>query len=234
MPLGPAEIAHGPMFLGFMFSAILYGVMILQVHVYFTNNAKRFTFRGAAPPDQALPKDSKESSDILTQLFDLAKTSNTSNRRGIFVQAAPQSKIHLRFSHQFFEKRKHGEEDDPAVPATFKLDRWPVASDAAKQAIEEMKTTHRVNHLEAFDADETLLIPGAYEEKLRGSLATVRFTLSHHYIRKDDADSFTANIDHIRILNPPTPATPTKKRRAFTDVDNVTGDISPKRTRVVA
>ncbi|KAJ7025351.1 hypothetical protein C8F04DRAFT_1128656 [Mycena alexandri] len=40
MPLGPAEVAHGPMFLGFMFNAILYGVMILQVHLYFSNPTK--------------------------------------------------------------------------------------------------------------------------------------------------------------------------------------------------
>ncbi|KAJ7598783.1 hypothetical protein C8J56DRAFT_1039665 [Mycena floridula] len=33
--MNPAEIAHGPMFLGFIFDVLLYGIMILQVHFYF-------------------------------------------------------------------------------------------------------------------------------------------------------------------------------------------------------
>ncbi|KAJ6585109.1 hypothetical protein B0H19DRAFT_1250005 [Mycena capillaripes] len=38
--LGSAEIAHGPMFLGFAFNAILYGMMILQSHVYMQTHSK--------------------------------------------------------------------------------------------------------------------------------------------------------------------------------------------------
>ncbi|KAJ7175970.1 hypothetical protein C8R46DRAFT_1189106, partial [Mycena filopes] len=40
MALGPAEVAHGPMFLGFAVNCVLYGLMILQTHVYFINNSK--------------------------------------------------------------------------------------------------------------------------------------------------------------------------------------------------
>lgn len=40
----PAEVAHGPMLLGFAFNAILYGVMILQTHVYFATNSKYLLF----------------------------------------------------------------------------------------------------------------------------------------------------------------------------------------------
>jgi len=32
--MGPAEIAHGPMFIGFVFNAILYGIMITQCYLY--------------------------------------------------------------------------------------------------------------------------------------------------------------------------------------------------------
>ncbi|KAJ6559077.1 hypothetical protein DFH09DRAFT_518248 [Mycena vulgaris] len=39
--LGPAEIAHGPMLIGFFLNAILYGVMILQTHVYFVGVGAR-------------------------------------------------------------------------------------------------------------------------------------------------------------------------------------------------
>ncbi|KAJ7158377.1 hypothetical protein C8R43DRAFT_995787 [Mycena crocata] len=33
---GPAELAHGPMFVGFFFNVLLYGVMIIQTYLYFT------------------------------------------------------------------------------------------------------------------------------------------------------------------------------------------------------
>ncbi|PBK66346.1 hypothetical protein ARMSODRAFT_1021542 [Armillaria solidipes] len=32
---GPAEVAHGPMFIGLMFNLLLYGIMITQVYLYF-------------------------------------------------------------------------------------------------------------------------------------------------------------------------------------------------------
>ncbi|KAJ7175972.1 hypothetical protein C8R46DRAFT_1080231 [Mycena filopes] len=194
----------------------------------------KLRFTGVAPADGVLAADFQHSSEILQQLFTLAKTSNTSGHRGVLPAAnGPyQSERGWRFTHQLFEKVKNGEEDDSTVPATFKIDQWPVASEAAREAIEQMKATHRVNYLEAFDASGKLVIPTAYEEKLRGSLAIIRFTLSHYYIRGENVNSFTANIDHIRILNPPTPASPSKKRRKFTDVDNITGNISPKKLRL--
>ncbi|KAJ7505206.1 hypothetical protein B0H11DRAFT_408783 [Mycena galericulata] len=37
MPKGSAEVAHGPMLIGFLFNSILYGVMILQTHVYWVS-----------------------------------------------------------------------------------------------------------------------------------------------------------------------------------------------------
>ncbi|KAF9561791.1 hypothetical protein CPC08DRAFT_761871 [Agrocybe pediades] len=37
----PAEVAHGPMFIGFTCNVLLYGVMIIQVYLYFTTYKKR-------------------------------------------------------------------------------------------------------------------------------------------------------------------------------------------------
>jgi len=37
---GPAEIAHGPMFIGFTFNILLYGIMFTQVYLYFTTFKK--------------------------------------------------------------------------------------------------------------------------------------------------------------------------------------------------
>lgn len=40
MPLAPAEIADGPMLIGFTFNAILLGVMLTQAYIYFTSFKK--------------------------------------------------------------------------------------------------------------------------------------------------------------------------------------------------
>ncbi|KAL0580660.1 hypothetical protein V5O48_001390 [Marasmius crinis-equi] len=34
---GPAEVAHGPMFIGFLMNVVLYGIMITQVYLYFAS-----------------------------------------------------------------------------------------------------------------------------------------------------------------------------------------------------
>ncbi|CAK5284082.1 unnamed protein product, partial [Mycena citricolor] len=36
MALGPAEVAHGPMFIGLFLNVLLFGMVILQTHTYFT------------------------------------------------------------------------------------------------------------------------------------------------------------------------------------------------------
>ncbi|KAJ4482007.1 hypothetical protein J3R30DRAFT_3851497 [Lentinula aciculospora] len=40
MAKGPAEIAHGPMFIGYSFNIALYGIMITQVYLYFNSFKK--------------------------------------------------------------------------------------------------------------------------------------------------------------------------------------------------
>ncbi|KDR82520.1 hypothetical protein GALMADRAFT_151614 [Galerina marginata CBS 339.88] len=41
---GPAEIAHGPMLIGFVFNVLLYGIMLSQVYLYFTAYQKDKTW----------------------------------------------------------------------------------------------------------------------------------------------------------------------------------------------
>ncbi|GAW06794.1 hypothetical protein LENED_008743 [Lentinula edodes] len=40
MVKGPAQIAHGPMFIGYSFNIVLYGIMITQVYLYFSSFKK--------------------------------------------------------------------------------------------------------------------------------------------------------------------------------------------------
>ncbi|TFK25000.1 hypothetical protein FA15DRAFT_384666 [Coprinopsis marcescibilis] len=36
----PAQVAHGPMLIGFTLNVILYGIMIMQVYLYFTTSQR--------------------------------------------------------------------------------------------------------------------------------------------------------------------------------------------------
>ncbi|KIY71204.1 hypothetical protein CYLTODRAFT_487422 [Cylindrobasidium torrendii FP15055 ss-10] len=44
MAKGPAEVAHGPMLIGFVFNILLYGIMMTQVYLYYVT-FKRFVFQ---------------------------------------------------------------------------------------------------------------------------------------------------------------------------------------------
>ncbi|KAK0469178.1 uncharacterized protein EV420DRAFT_1492886 [Desarmillaria tabescens] len=52
--LGPAEVAHGPMFIGFMFNVLLYGIMITQVYLYFTAYKQQACRQAIRPPSFSL------------------------------------------------------------------------------------------------------------------------------------------------------------------------------------
>jgi len=194
----------------------------------------KLTFTGEAPADPLLAEEFHHSCAKISQMFALAKTSEAHERRGVFVESG--DKIKLRFTHRLFEELKDGEEDDDAdVPAAFKIHQWPVRHEEARKAINGMKSTHRVNYLRAYDAspEGRLLFPGAYDSQLPGALAQIRFTLSHWNIcqsGQNPRDVFNANIEHIRILNPPRTASPSKRRK-FSAIDDVSGDISPKKAR---
>ncbi|KAJ7695690.1 hypothetical protein B0H17DRAFT_1178173 [Mycena rosella] len=196
----------------------------------------KLTFTGKAPADPVLAKDFHDSRAKLEKIFELAKTSVAHTRQGVIITPPGQALCDrkLRFTHRLFEKVEEGDEDDPKFPPEFKIQQWPVQTEEAIRALAEIKCTHRVIPLQAYDAtpEGQIIRPVAYKEQLRGALAQIKFTLSHWDIRKDRRDVFAADVVHIRILNPPAnyPATPNKKRM-FSAVDTLSGDISPKKAR---
>ncbi|PBK97733.1 hypothetical protein ARMGADRAFT_1076192 [Armillaria gallica] len=47
MPKTPAEVAHGPMLIGFVFNVLLYGIMIAQIYLYYVTYKKDKTWMKA-------------------------------------------------------------------------------------------------------------------------------------------------------------------------------------------
>ncbi|KAJ8589092.1 hypothetical protein M405DRAFT_818618 [Rhizopogon salebrosus TDB-379] len=101
----------------------------------------------------------------------------------------------------------------------FDIHNWPVSSEAARHDLETMVETHRVVPIPAYDVDGNLIHPQNYRKMLRGAIVQVDFHLTHWSIaRKQDgtsaADSYTADVVSIRVLNEPTTSVTTKRKIA--------------------
>lgn len=95
------------------------------------------------------------------------------------------------------------------------LENWPVLSDAATAAKEDMKGKFYVVPIPAYDMHGELIHPSFYRRRLEGALVAVRLTLTHWAIKNDksSADVYTADIVNIRVLTPPKPTTVTPRKR---------------------
>jgi len=115
-------------------------------------------------------------------------------------------------------------------PDDFPIKDWPVQTEAARQGLSGMLTTHRVNPLPAYDHKGNLIQPTEYRAKLMGAIVRATITLKHWNItanlkgdEPNSRDTYTADIENLRILVPaPKPATPTttpRKRRNLEKTD---------------
>ncbi|KAJ7508733.1 hypothetical protein B0H11DRAFT_2431735 [Mycena galericulata] len=90
------------------------------------------------------------------------------------------------------------------------IQNWPVKSDAAQAALEEMKTTHRVIPLPAYNMKGNLIRATDYHRMLMGAVDN----------ETSGRDTYTADIHGLRVLvpAPKLPATPKSggsKRKIF-------------------
>ncbi|KAG6370932.1 hypothetical protein JVT61DRAFT_10779 [Boletus reticuloceps] len=88
---------------------------------------------------------------------------------------------------------------------------WPVHSDSARSAALDMLDTHRAVPISAYDVKEQLINPRCYRQHLQGCLAECHFKLSHCSFKLKD--TYTADIETIRVLRPPPPATMMRTKR---------------------
>ncbi|KAG1816360.1 uncharacterized protein BJ212DRAFT_1299650 [Suillus subaureus] len=102
----------------------------------------------------------------------------------------------------------------------FLIENWLAFNDAAKGGLEEIKKTHRVVPILAYDMKGNLIDPQQYHCALEGATVELHFTLTHWSFtaRKDQpatmgVDTYTGDIVMIRIIAPPiyTPGTPSKR-----------------------
>ncbi|KAF9232809.1 hypothetical protein BU15DRAFT_67126 [Melanogaster broomeanus] len=67
--------------------------------------------------------------------------------------------------------------DDEIIQRTYDLDDWPVHSEGARNALDEMKSTHRAVPLPAYDVHDRLISPASYRQQLQGAVVEIHFDL---------------------------------------------------------
>ena len=82
----------------------------------------------------------------------------------------------------------------------FNMKNWPV-SPANEVYLDEIKSSHDVQQLDAYDVKSELIHPSDYEEKLAGAIARVCFSILHFTIKEKHV--FTTRVKDITVLRPP-------------------------------
>lgn len=83
----------------------------------------------------------------------------------------------------------------------FSIDNWPVSL-SNEPYLEEIKTSHIVQPLPAYDIRGDIISPLEYEEKLAGAIVRVCFSFVHFQIKQKHI--FNALARDITVLRPPT------------------------------
>jgi hypothetical protein len=74
--------------------------------------------------------------------------------------------------------------------------------------LDEIKSSHKIHRLPAYDIHGHLIQPMEYEEKLAGAIARVCFTLVHFTIKQRHI--FNAVVRDITVVRPPTSIIPSR------------------------
>ena len=81
------------------------------------------------------------------------------------------------------------------------MHNWAV-SNTNEAYLDEIKTTHTVEQLPAYDINGNLIAPLDYEEKLAGSIARICFSVAHFHIKQKHI--YNAYVKDITVVRPPT------------------------------
>ncbi|PBL02738.1 hypothetical protein ARMGADRAFT_1159234 [Armillaria gallica] len=149
-----------------------------------------------------------------------------SKKRGVLVPVQngdpadeTRSGLKVKFQHVLFKEKEPGKGGVRTRASTkgqhhWTIENWPATSDAAKEALKDMETTHGVDPLPLYDSEDTSVHPELYSTSLIGATVEVRFNLCHWRIVNEDV--YVAYVDSMCIL--PVPAmvlsSPAKKRRS--------------------
>ncbi|KAI6004662.1 hypothetical protein EDD15DRAFT_2108578, partial [Pisolithus albus] len=98
------------------------------------------------------------------------------------------------------------------ISEPISFERWPLTKEKIRAELLNLKSTHRILPLPAYDLEDRLIRPASYRRVLQGAIVEVHFTLSHWPIAAAKQDVYIADIEHIRLLVPPTYTAASKKR----------------------
>ena len=79
---------------------------------------------------------------------------------------------------------------------------WPVSS-INQSYLDDIKATHVVHRIPAYDIRNQIIAPDKYQDKLAGSIVEVYFSLVHFFIRQSQKNIFNAVVRDITVLRPP-------------------------------
>jgi hypothetical protein len=104
-----------------------------------------------------------------------------------------------------------------SLSSDFDIATWPVA-DRCKGHLQDLRSTHNVCPLPAYDTDHSLIPPLEYESKLKGALVEVHMAFFHHRVKNAKRDVFNAILRQLTVLSPPAamPINPFKRHRLNT------------------
>ncbi|KAF8145650.1 hypothetical protein K438DRAFT_781155 [Mycena galopus ATCC 62051] len=156
-------------------------------------------------------------------LLKQVETQGNSKQGVLNWNESPKRSMKLR--HVLFQKIE-GEAD---INDIEEMENWPVgANPQAREAIEQMKYTHRVRRVPAYDINGKLIHPLQYRETLMGAIVRTTVTLKHWNIAQRSQDSYTADIENIRVLMKP-PKLPTSGTSSHKVTKTDPGSPSKKR-----
>ncbi|PBL02739.1 hypothetical protein ARMGADRAFT_1006074 [Armillaria gallica] len=139
-------------------------------------------------------------------------------KRGSLVPVAigdptDENKLKVKFHHKLFKEKKSVEIGVRTRANTrgqhdWNMDNWPgpgvALSVAARNALEDMKTTHIVDPLPLYDSKNNAVEPELYHKSLIGATVEVKFNLCHWCIKDEKTgiveDVYVAYIDNMYIL----------------------------------
>ena len=88
----------------------------------------------------------------------------------------------------------------------YNINNWPVPL-SNEPYLDDIKSTHEVQQIPAYDIRSNSIHPTEYEEKLGGAIARVCFSLVHFVIKQKHV--FNAVVRDITVLRPPSTMSPT-------------------------
>ena len=83
----------------------------------------------------------------------------------------------------------------------YTIHNWPVPV-ANEPYLDEIKSSHDVQEIPAYDIRNNLIHPTEYEEKLGGAIARVCFSIAHYTVKQKHI--FNALVRDITVLRAPT------------------------------